>query len=118
MGHDSLWIILNTNRLYGLVKGKIKEIKTADNFCPIINQVIKCSDGFYYALADEGLFRFENNRFVKIFLHGLTSEAHRFLGMGVEMDGKLFMLYDKTIVTASTGGMLVYDLLTKNTCLP
>lgn len=98
-----------------LVKGTIKEIKTADNFCPVINQFIKCSDGYYYAMADEGLFRFENNRFVKIPFQGLTSGAHRFLGMGVEMDGKLFMLYDKTIVTPSTGGMLVYDLLTKKT---
>src|SRR5438045_1110941 len=59
MGEDSIWIIPNDNKIHCLVRGKLKNFTTADNFIPLINQLIKCSDGFYYAIADEGLFRLE-----------------------------------------------------------
>src|SRR5215208_6249430 len=50
MAADSLWIIPNTNKINCLINGKLRTLVTADGFCPVINQLIKCSDGFYYAI--------------------------------------------------------------------
>src|SRR5215470_3488595 len=66
MGDDSIWIMTNDNKIHCLVKGKMKNFTTADNFIPLINQLLKATDGYYYAFSDEGLFRLEKNRFVKI----------------------------------------------------
>src|SRR5688572_26412889 len=49
MGNDSLWIIPNADQIHCLVNGRLKDYKTADGFCPVINKLIKCSDGYYYA---------------------------------------------------------------------
>src|ERR1700704_2262926 len=66
LGDDSLWIVPNQPKLFCLVRGRIREVATRDGFYPVINKMIRCSNGQFYALADEGLFRFENNRFTKI----------------------------------------------------
>src|SRR5207237_47418 len=73
-GEDSLWIVPNFPSLHSLVKGKIHNIITSDNFYPVTNKMIHCSDGYFYSCADQGLFRFENNRFRKI---SLTDSAGR-----------------------------------------
>ena len=73
MGEDSILIFPNTHRIHCIVKGKLKDFVPADNFTPLVNQLIKCKNGIYYALADEGLFRFENKRFHKIPLLGTDS---------------------------------------------
>src|SRR5262250_1926857 len=41
MGDDSIWIMPNENKIHCLVKGKIKKFTTADNFIPLINQLLK-----------------------------------------------------------------------------
>src|SRR5215510_4094806 len=93
MGDDSIWIMPNDNKIHCLVKGKIKNFTTADNFIPLINQLLKSSDGYYYAFADEGLFRFEKNRFVKIDLtNSLYSGTIKTLLQGAEIDNKLYVL--------------------------
>src|SRR5580658_1392594 len=66
MGEDSLWIIPNGSALHCLVRGVLRNIKTADNFYPVTNQLVHCSDGHWYSIADQGFFRFENNRFIRI----------------------------------------------------
>src|SRR5215467_14490832 len=63
MGEDSFWIIPNGEMMHTLVHGQIRNIETTDHYYPVVNQLIKCSDGYYYAISDNGLFRFSNNRF-------------------------------------------------------
>ncbi len=63
---DSLLIATNAPALNTLVKGKIGTFKTADNFCPVINRFFKSKNGNWYVAADEGLFLFSYNRFIKI----------------------------------------------------
>jgi len=74
---------------------------------------MKCSDGFYYALADEGLFRVENRRFIKIDITGLPAgiPARTFLG-AVEIDKKLFLLSNPDY-QSNGNNLLVYDLAKK-----
>jgi signal transduction histidine kinase/ligand-binding sensor domain-containing protein len=111
MGDDSIWIMPNDSKIHCLVKGKIKNFRTADNFIPLINQLVKCSDGYYYALADEGMFRFEKNRFVKI---DLTNSSYagtiNTLLQGVQIDNKLYALANPDYHSVPQS-LLVYDLV-------
>jgi signal transduction histidine kinase/ligand-binding sensor domain-containing protein len=63
---DSLLIATNAPSLNTLVKGKIGIFKTADAFCPVINRFFKSKNGNWYIAADQGLFLFSSNRFIKI----------------------------------------------------
>jgi len=53
MDEYSLWVIPNGHQLHSLVHGILRDIHTADNFYPVINQLLRGSDGYLYALADE-----------------------------------------------------------------
>ena len=111
MGDDSVWIIPNSPKLHYLSNGLIKDIVTSDGFYPVINKLIRASDGYYYALADEGLFRFEKNRFVKIDLvDSAGKDIGRFFINAVEFNGKLLIVTDPNIHPLSgPGRLIVYD---------
>ncbi len=117
LGEDSLWIITNSPRMQLLVHGELKEMKTRDDFCPIINKMIKSSDGSFYALADEGLFQFRDNIFTKIKItddHG--NEMGKFLAEGFEYNKKLFLLTDQHINKyPGPGHLIIFDLKGKTT---
>jgi hypothetical protein len=49
---------------------------TTDQYYPVTNQLIKCSDGYFYAIADDGM------------------EAGPYLAHAVESGGWLFLLTD------------------------
>src|SRR6185369_6363781 len=116
MGDDSIWVISNDNYLHYIVKGELKNFKSADNFIPLINQLIKCSDGYYYAMADEGFFRLEDRRFVKIVLNGFKDSV-RTLMQAVEIGKKLYILFNPDYKLPGSN-LLVYDLtLNKLVCL-
>ena len=115
MGDDSLWIVPNGHALHCMVNGKIKNFPLSDHTCPVINQLLKCSDEFYYAFTDEGFFRLEKDHFVKIPL--IDSQGRNlgvYLSQGVEKDGKLFIISDVNYpVFPGNGKLLVYDLQSK-----
>jgi ligand-binding sensor domain-containing protein len=52
MGDDSVWILVNSSQINYVVNGRLKTFTPADNFTPVINKLIKCSDGYYYAATD------------------------------------------------------------------
>src|SRR5689334_11105343 len=68
VGPDSFLLATNYSFLNTLVRGRVDTFKTSDNFCPVINRLFKSSDGHWYAAADEGLFRLEDRRFVKLMM--------------------------------------------------
>jgi signal transduction histidine kinase/ligand-binding sensor domain-containing protein len=113
MAGDSIWILPNSNKVHCMVNGRLKDFIPSDTFTPLINQMIKCSDGFYYALADEGLFRLENRRFINIPINGLPAGtvAKTFLS-AVEVGKKLFIV-SNPYYRLNGGSLLVYDLLQK-----
>ena len=116
MGDDSLWVIPNGSGLHSLVHGVLGNIRTADNFYPVINQLIHASDGYYYALCDEGFYRWECGRFAKIALPDSTGKEMGFnLLHGVECNGRLFLVSDPyySYVRPGTSSMIVFDLRTR-----
>jgi signal transduction histidine kinase/ligand-binding sensor domain-containing protein len=113
MGNDSLWIVPNSPNLYCLVKGKLQNLTTSDGYYPIINKMIKCSDGLYYALADEGLFRFEKNHFTKINLVDRNKkDAGGSFVSAVEINKKLFIVSDAHVpLVSGPSRLIVYDFI-------
>ncbi|GAC1422592.1 MAG: hypothetical protein NVSMB67_19590 [Flavisolibacter sp.] len=114
MGEDSLWLIPNSSNLHCLVRGKIKDLKTKDNFYPLINQFIKASNGVYYGLGDEGLFLFKDLKFTKVQFpeNGIAHEGKN-LYHGSAYDQYLFINSDtKTPVYPGPNLFYVYDTKT------
>ncbi|HEX5654760.1 MAG TPA: two-component regulator propeller domain-containing protein [Chitinophagaceae bacterium] len=110
MGEDSLWIVQNANKIHCLVNGRLKEFIPDDHYTPIINQLVRCSDGNYYALADEGLFRLEGRRFRKIELNWLQKNGDAAgLVTGVELNKKLFILSNPGFLSPYAVNLFVYD---------
>lgn len=111
MGDDSLWIVPNADALNVLVHGAIRPFRTDDGMYPVTNQLIRCSDGNLYALSDNGLFRFEGRRFVRISLTTTGGmEAGPYLVRGVESGGRLFMVTDPELKSyPGTASLLIYD---------
>lgn len=119
MGDDSIWIVSNTRALQCLVHGILKNINTADRFYPVINQLIRCTDGHYYAVSDEGLFRLENDRFVRVpLIDSNGRESGRYLNHAIESHRKLIIVNDPYLDnTVRSATLLVYDLDSKKTTL-
>jgi len=109
MGEDSIWVFPNTNKINCLVNGRLKDFIPDDKYIPLINQFIKCSNGNYYAIADEGLFRLENKRFIKLPFTGIPDEEARIFLQATEIDHKLYILSNPGY-KRSYSNLLVYDL--------
>jgi signal transduction histidine kinase len=109
MGDDSIWIACNTNALNYLRGGKIKTFRTADGFCPTINKFIKTSDGVVYAMADEGLFVFEKNKFVRLpFINKQGLDAGKFLMDAIEWNDLLLVRSDQSMNTDSKSNLFLF----------
>jgi len=113
MGDDSVWILVNSSQINYVVNGRLKTFTPADGFTPVINKLIKCSDGFYYAATDEGLYKLRDQKFVKIDLSGLPEGNEAIsLNKAIEFDKKLFLVSDPNY-KYNVGNLLVYDLIEK-----
>jgi len=112
MGEDSIWIMPNANSIHCLVKGRLKNLTTPDNFIPLVNQLVKSSNGYYYAIADEGLFRLENKRFINIPLTGIPKEEAKTLLQAAEIGDRLYIISNPAYKSIA-GNLLVYDLSQK-----
>src|SRR5258705_6873316 len=112
MGEDSVWILSNAKKINYIINGRLKVFTTADNFTPVINKLIKFSDGNYYAIADEGLFQLHDRKFIKMDLNGMP-EGHEPISMNkaIEFDKKLFIVSNPGY--KSNPNILVYDLVAK-----
>jgi ligand-binding sensor domain-containing protein len=111
MGDDSLWIIPNAAGLFSLVNGRLSKLQTSNGFYPVINKMFRADNNSYYALADEGLYRFENNQFTRIPLMDADGrDAGGFFKSAVEQNGKLFLITDPNIqAIAGPGRLMIYD---------
>ena len=112
MGDDSLWVAPNGPALHCLVHGVIRDVHTADGFYPVINQLIRCGDGFIYGISDNGLFRYQQNRFIRIPLK--DDQGHIQDGpiiQAVETNHHLLLLTDPYLgALPGPGSLMLYDL--------
>jgi hypothetical protein len=119
MGEDSIWVIPNTNRIHCLVHGRIKNFIPADGFVPVINRLIRHNENLFYALTDEGLYKFENNRFTQVQLKDEKGRSiNRYFNRGIEVNNKLLIVTDPAVaIYPSPSFLIVYDLLTGRSCI-
>jgi signal transduction histidine kinase/ligand-binding sensor domain-containing protein len=111
MGNDSIWIVPNAAGINCMVNGRLSRLQTNNGFYPVINKMFRSSYGSYYALADEGLFRFEKNLFTRIPLRDADGrDAGGFFKNAVEQNEKLFLLTDANVQPAAgPGRLMVYS---------
>lgn len=114
VGEDSLLLVPNGRSLHVMVRGIVRRVPTTDAYYPVTNQLIKCSDGYFYAIADDGLFRYDGRRFSKISLKTAGGmEAGPYLANAVESGGWLFMLTDPSLKSyPGSGSLILYNLRT------
>ena len=113
MGDDSVWVLVNDQKINYVVNGRLKTFTPDDNYTPVINKLIKCSDGYYYAITDEGLFKLQDRKFIKMDLSGMPEGNPPIsLNKAIEFDKKLFIVSDPNY-KFNVGNLLVYDLIQK-----
>ncbi|HEV2353320.1 MAG TPA: two-component regulator propeller domain-containing protein, partial [Puia sp.] len=112
MGEDSFLIVPNAHAMHVMVHGIIRDLHTADGFYPVVNQIVKCANGEIYAIADDGLFRFDGKRFATVHMVDTNGkEAGPYLINAVESGRKLFILTDRNLGSyPGVASLLVYDL--------
>lgn len=108
---DSFLIATNVSSLNTLVKGRIGNFKTADNFYPVINRFFKNKEGNWYVAADEGLFIFDGKRFDQVHLFNKQNTE---IGLNINQvsQWKNFLLLT-TWSSLIKEKLIVYDLQQK-----
>jgi len=66
MGEDSVWVITNTTGINCLVKGQLRILELKNPATPVINFLCRDEKGNLYAAADEGLFLFQQDSFIRL----------------------------------------------------
>lgn len=65
MGDDSIWIVTNSAVINCLVKGKMKKLDL-EGAPIVINRLIKDDNNILYAASEQGLYKFDQNGFIKL----------------------------------------------------
>ena len=112
VGDDSFLIAPNQGIINTLVNGKIGQLKTANNYYPLINQFLRSEDGNIYASSDDGLFQFNGNIFEKLPLPSFVSQNDIGPFLGSIAEHKNFLIFSKNDLKNFTG-LFVYDKLKK-----
>ncbi len=105
---DSLWVATNSNQFNCLVKGKIKPLKTADGFCPVINSFFKSRNGKIYIASDEGLFIWENQKFKRLSFLYNGKEAGQFM-LQIQEVGNFLLILINPGLSDDAGALFLYD---------
>jgi len=115
IANDSFLVFPNVNKLQSLSHGKLKTIQPANGFCPVVNKLIKKSDGQYYALADEGLFLYSDNRFSRLTMTSPDGRnSNQYFTKGIAIDGKIILVTDPAMGSyPSPCYLMIYDLATQ-----
>ena len=108
---DSFLIATNVSSLNTLVKGRIGNFNTADNFCPVINHFFKKKEGTWYVAADQGLFEFDGKHFVQIhLLNDLGNEIGQSINRISQWKNFLLLTTWSSLIKEK---LIVYDLQQK-----
>ncbi len=112
MSSDSFLVFPNFNKIHALVRGKLKDVPTADGYCPVVNKMLQTDDGSYYAFADEGLFLFRNKKFTRIpMIQNDGKDISRYLIRGIQFRDKIIIVTDPAMGSyPSPSYLIVYDL--------
>ena len=114
MGEDSVWVVTNTNYINCLVKGKLKTLALKDTITPVINSLCLNDTGNLYAAADDGLFQFDKDRFVKLpFKDMQENDINSYIISLIPYGDYLLVMRDYSLVTNAPKSLYLYDCVRK-----
>jgi ligand-binding sensor domain-containing protein len=112
MGDDSIWIVTNCGRINYLVNGKMKEFP--QNIGCIINDLCKDEKGSVYAAAEEGLFYFNKDRFLKLPLIDINGkDINTYLAYIFSIGDYLLIQRDHSLLPGQENPLYLYNKKTK-----
>ncbi|HEV8273385.1 MAG TPA: two-component regulator propeller domain-containing protein [Chitinophagaceae bacterium] len=112
MGDDSIWIVTNCGRINYLVNGKMKEFP--QNIGCIINDLCKDEKGNVYAAAEEGLFYFNKDRFLKLPLIDINGkDINTYLAYIFSIGDYLLIQRDHSLLPGQENPLYLYNKKTK-----
>ena len=113
MGDDSIWIVTNTTGISCLVKGKLKPLVLEDNI-PVINNLTKDENGKIYAAAEQGLYFFDKNRFVKLPFSDRKGKDVNFYLTNLAITGDYILIQrDFGLLREKSSTIYLYNRVTK-----
>jgi signal transduction histidine kinase/ligand-binding sensor domain-containing protein len=116
MGDDSVWVITNTNKINYLVKGELKTLALGDSTVPVINLLCRNTAGELYAAADDGLFLFDKNSFVRVpFTDVQGTSINSYITSLVPYGRYLLVMRDYGLVTDAPKSLYLYDCTHRKT---
>jgi ligand-binding sensor domain-containing protein/two-component sensor histidine kinase len=113
MGEDSIWIITNSSVINCFVKGKMKTLELKGT--PIvIESLIKDDNNVLYAASEQGLFIFQQNKFIKLPFLGLNGEdKSRYVSFISSYGDYLLVQRDFSLLPGEEHKLYLYNKRTK-----
>ena len=114
MGDDSIWVITNSTKINGLVKGKMKLLSIHDDGY-IINNLCKDANGDIYAAAEEGLLVFnKEDRFIKLpFVDANGVDVSSYISFTFSVGDYLLVQRDNSMLPTQNEMLYLYNKITK-----
>lgn len=110
MGDDSVWIITNSAKISCLVRGNMKTLTLKDKSIPIINHLSKDDKGSLYASTDQGLYLFEDDRFVKLpFIDTNNKDINSYISYALPVNNYLLIHRDYSLVLDQKFSLYLYN---------
>lgn len=115
MGDDSLWIATNIDKLNCLVNGKIKPVPLKGKV-PVINRLCRDVHGTIYAVADEGLYRFDRDHFTQLpFTDTKGKDLNKFVNVVIPAGDFLLIHRDYSVLRYEKQRLHLYNTLAQKT---
>ena len=114
MGDDSIWVITNSTKINGLVKGKMKLLSIHDDGY-IINNLCKDANGDIYAAAEEGVLVFnKEDRFIKLpFVDANGVDVSSYISFTFSVGDYLLVQRDNSMLPTQNEMLYLYNKITK-----
>jgi signal transduction histidine kinase/sugar lactone lactonase YvrE len=114
MGDDSVWVITNSTKINGLVKGKMKLLSIHDDGY-IINNLCKDANGDIYAAAEEGVLVFnKEDRFIKLpFVDANGVDVSSYISFTFSVGDYLLVQRDNSMLPTQNEMLYLYNKITK-----
>jgi signal transduction histidine kinase/ligand-binding sensor domain-containing protein len=113
MGDDSIWIITNSSVINYLVKGKMKKLDLKGT--PIvIERLIKDDHNTVYAASEQGLYKFQQDRFIKLpFLDLKGEDKSRYVSFISSYGDHLLVQRDFSLLPGEEHKLYLYNKRTE-----
>jgi signal transduction histidine kinase/ligand-binding sensor domain-containing protein len=110
MGNDSVWIATNGNGIHCLADNQLRKMAFAEP-PPVVDNMARDEKGTLYAASEQGLFVYQQNRFVKIpFVTMDGKDINSLIGNIYPAGRYLLIVRDHSLVDAEERYMLyLYD---------